>query len=38
MRKYLIDAPNAPDAQQVREQLAELERLAGDAKPKPDKP
>jgi len=38
MRKYLIDAPNAPDAQQVKTQLAELERLSGDAKAKAEKP
>ena len=38
MRKYLIDAPNAPDVQQVKTQLAELERLAGDPKAKADKP
>lgn len=37
MRKYLIDAPNAPDAQQVKTQLAELERLAGDSKAKAEK-
>jgi tetratricopeptide (TPR) repeat protein len=37
MRKYLIDAPNAPDAPQVKTQLAELERLAGDSKAKAEK-
>lgn len=38
LRNYQQLAPNAPDAEQVKEQLAELERLASQAKAKTGKP
>jgi tetratricopeptide (TPR) repeat protein len=38
MRNYLTCSPNAPDVALVKTQLAELEKLSGDAKAKADTP